>query len=76
MAEVRIEIEDRKLKELGIDQESSYAPLRFSESQFIGYWFDGDGGSIHFYVGSQDFLCKNTQKNIDLFEKILLRNNA
>lgn len=76
MAKVDIEIEDKKLSELGIEQKPTYTPFYFSESHFIGYWFDGGGEVIHFYIGAQDFLCKKIQDNIDLFEAILYRNNA
>lgn len=71
MREVKIEIEDLKLSELGIDQETKYTPFRFNELHFIGYWFDNDGKSIHFYLGAQQYLCRNCQKNIDIFESIL-----
>ena len=69
MKEIKIEIENIKLAEMGIDQPIEYRPLRFMESQFVGYWISEF--SIVFYIGSQTFNCKNCQKNIDLFESIL-----
>ena len=75
MREVKIEIVDIKLDDLGIEQEPRYAPFRFNESQFIGYWISNstkdDSTVIVFYLGSQTFNCKNCQKNIDIFESIL-----
>lgn len=75
MKEVEIEIVDIKLDELGIDQEPRYAPFRFMESQFIGYWISrstkDDPSVIVFYTGAQTFNCKNIRKNIEIFESIL-----
>jgi hypothetical protein len=76
MKQVNIEIEDKELAELGVDQEVRYAPFRFNDSQFIGYWISHYTDEtklpvIFFYVGSQTFNCRATQKNIDIFESIL-----
>ena len=70
MKEVRIEIEDTELANLGVDQEVRYTPYRFPESKFSGYWISEKDNHIVFYVGTQTFNCKNIQKNIDIFESI------
>jgi hypothetical protein len=75
MKEVFIEIEDRKLNELGVAQNPDYTLFRFKESHFVGYWqstnsVSGDSVLV-FYVGSETFNCRNTQKNRDIFESIL-----
>jgi len=70
MKEVQIQLENTKLAELGLGSEITYAPLRFNEAHFIGYWINSDGDTITFYLGSQSFLCANTQKNIIIFETI------
>jgi hypothetical protein len=71
MKEVRIELMNTDLEEMGIDQPSKYTPLKFNESHFIGYWISSEGATLTFYVGAQTFMCRNCQKNIDLFESIL-----
>jgi len=71
MKEVKIEIVNTELQDLGVDQESTYTPLRFAESHFIGYWISNEGESLTFYLGVQSFLCRNCQKNIEIFESIL-----
>lgn len=77
MVEIKIQVENTSLSDLtGGEPEMWYAPLRFNESQFIGYWISNQGTTLSFYLGSQCFLCKNCQKNIDIFEEILNRNNA
>lgn len=76
MKEVKIQVENTELSDLYGREEYWYMPLRFNESQFIGYWISNQGTTLSFYLGSQCFLCKNCQKNIDLFESILNGNNA
>jgi hypothetical protein len=71
MKEVRIAIVNTELAELGIDQEDTYVPLRFKESQFIGYWVSNEGESLTFYIGPQSFQCKNTKYNVELFESLM-----
>ena len=72
MKEVKIQVYNSHLEDdLGIEQETRYVPLRFNESHFIGYWISNQGETLSFYIGSECFLCKNCQKNIDLFEEIL-----
>lgn len=71
MKEIRIEIVNTHLEEMGCDQPIRYATLRFNESHFIGYWISNEGENLTFYLGSQSFICKNSQKNIDIFESIL-----
>jgi hypothetical protein len=69
MKEIQIQIERSDLKELGIDQEASYIPLRFKESAFYGY-FCGEE-LITVYIGSESFLCLKAKKNIELFDSLL-----
>ena len=71
MKEVKIEITNPELENLGLEPEIRYAALRFNESQFIGYWISNNETTISFYIGSQCFLCKNCEKNINIFESIL-----
>lgn len=75
MKEVRIEIENTDLRELGVDQPEQYAPFRFKESHFNGYWITKNDETqiekIIFYVGGITFMCKYCKKNIDIFESIL-----
>ena len=72
MKEVKIQVENTTLSDL-IDSEPEmwYTPLKFNESHFIGYWVSNKGETLSFYLSSQCFLCKNCQKNIDIFESIL-----
>jgi hypothetical protein len=75
MKEVYIEIENKQLAELGVDQPAKYKAFRFNESHFLGYWISHDiercEDIIVFYVGAQTFNCKCSQRNITLFESIL-----
>jgi hypothetical protein len=71
MKEVKIEIVDTGLEDMGVEQPTRYASLRFNESHFIGYWIPDHRETISFYLGSQSFVCKNTQYNVELFESIL-----
>jgi hypothetical protein len=71
MKEVQIAIVNTQMANLGIEQEDTFVPLRFKESQFIGYWMSDKGESLTFYLGPQSFVCQNTQKNVELFESIL-----
>ena len=72
MKEVKIQIENvYEADLLGKEPEIRYTPLRFNEDQFIGYWISNNETTLSFYIGSQCFLCKNCQKNIELFESIL-----
>ena len=71
MKEIQIAIVNTQLADLGVDQEDTYVPLRFKESQFIGYWISNEGESLTFYLGTQSFICKNSRKNVELFESIL-----
>ena len=69
MKEIRIEIENIKLADLGIDQPIEYRTFRFKESQLVGYWISKE--AIVFYIGAQTFNCKICQENIDLLDSIL-----
>lgn len=75
MKEVKIEIERTDLADMDIEQPIAYAPFRFKESAFIGYWISKNAvsgrESVIFYVGSQTFVCKNTAYNVELFESML-----
>lgn len=71
MREVKIQVENTQLIELGLKSDITYTRLRFNEDQFIGYWKDSAGDTISFYIGSQCFICNNCQENIDIFESIL-----
>lgn len=75
MIEIKIEIENIKLAEMGVDQPIRYRPFRFNKDHFIGYWISVNDETfietIIFYVGSQTFNCKCCQKYIDLFDSIL-----
>lgn len=71
MKEVQIQLENTKLADFGLGSEVTYAPLRFNESHFIGYWINSDGDTITFYLGYQSFLCANTTYNVFIFESIL-----
>lgn len=75
MVEIKIEIENIKLSEMGVDQPIRYRSFRFKEDKFLGYWISVNDETfvqtIIFYVGSQTFNCKHCQKNIDIFESIL-----
>ena len=74
MKEVKIQIENvYEADLLGIEPEVRYTPLRFNEDQFIGYWISNNETTLSFYIGNQCFLCKNCQKNIDIFESILTK---
>jgi hypothetical protein len=73
MKEVKIEIVNTQLEDLGVDQPTTYTPLWFNESHFIGYWISNEGETLTFYLGPQAFICRNCQKNIDLFNSILCR---
>ena len=59
------------LEGLGIDQEGIYLPLYFPKSSFHGYWLDSESKQITFYVGPETFICRNCQKNIELFNSML-----
>ena len=72
MKEVKIEIENTELAELGVDQPIMYTTLRFCEAHFLGYFVQiTDPTVISFYLGSQVFVCKNTVYNVQLFESIM-----
>lgn len=75
MKEVNIEIERVDLLELGVEQPTRYAPFRFNEAYFAGYWISQNDithvETIVFYVANQVFNCKYCKKNIDIFESIL-----
>lgn len=71
MKQVMIEIVNPKMEEMGIEQETQYAPLRFRDDKFMGYFYSVDNTQITFYVGSESFICKNCKKNIDIFESLL-----
>jgi hypothetical protein len=66
MAQIKIQIEDRKLQEMDIPQEIDHAVLRFKESSLTGYWIStsisNDEKVIIFYVGSEKFLCDYSEK--------------
>lgn len=66
---VKIEIENTKLAELGIDQPIEYRELYFNSDHFVGYWVSDK--NIVFYVGTQTFNCKLCELNVDKFEAIL-----
>jgi hypothetical protein len=68
---VRIRILNKQACDLDLKQEADFTPFFFNEKQFTGYWIDGGREVIHFYVGGIDFTCRNTQKNIELFDEIL-----
>jgi hypothetical protein len=76
MKEVKIQIENAQLADLGLEPEMRYTPFRFNENLFIGYWISNNDTTISFYIGDQCFLCRNCQKNIDIFESILNPNGA
>jgi len=69
MKEIFIQIERTDLKELGIDQEPGYIPLRFKDSAFYGYFLGEE--LITVYIGAESFLCDKTKKNIELFDSLL-----
>ncbi len=71
MKVIEIQIEDVKLANLGIDAEPRYAPFTFNEAQFLGYWFDKGGETVHVYIGAHDFICENSEANIKLFKSML-----
>jgi hypothetical protein len=71
MKEVKIQIVDVDLDEMGVKQDPKYTPLRFPDSAFYGYWVGEGGIDITFYVGNSTFICRNCKKNIDIFESIL-----
>jgi len=71
MAEVKIEVVNTDLEEMGVDQNPSYIPFRFNGSHFIGYWVDTTGATITFYVGDTSFVCRNNPKNVTLFESLI-----
>jgi hypothetical protein len=54
-----------------IETEARYAEFKFNEKLFTGYWISNNETTLTFYVGNDCFLCKNCQKNIDLFDLIL-----
>jgi len=68
---INILIVDASLEDMGLDQEGSYMPLYFPKSSFHGYWLSSSSDQITFYVGSETFICRNCQKNIDLFNSML-----
>lgn len=77
MKEVQIQLENGKLIDLGLESEVTYAPLRFNESHFVGYWINSDDNTIIFYLtGGKPFLCANNSENIAIFETILNGNNG
>ena len=59
------------LEDMAIAQEGTYLPLYFPKSSFHGYWLDSSSDQITSYVGSETFICRNCQKNIDLFNSML-----
>jgi hypothetical protein len=72
MKEVKIQVENTSISDLtGGEPEMWYAPLRFNEAHFLGYWVSNKGTTLSFYLGCQCFLCKNTTYNVELFESIL-----
>ena len=62
MTEIKIEVINTQLEDLGVDQSPSYIPFRFRESQFIGYWVDSLAQNITFYIGGASFVCRNNKK--------------
>jgi len=71
MREVKIQIYNQELEDLGIEQETRYTTLRFNEKWFIGYWISNNGETLSFYLGDQCFIAKNCDKNINMFEELL-----
>ena len=72
MRKINVQLENCKLADLGIDQTPTYTELRFNEAHFVGYWLSIENEDIiTFYLGPQSFICKKSQKNIQLFESIL-----
>jgi hypothetical protein len=71
MTEIKIEVMNTQLEELGLDQSPTYIPFRFKDSAFVGYWTDSLSQNITFYVGDGSFVCRNNKKNIDIFESLL-----
>lgn len=69
MKEIKIEIENIKLSDMGINQPIEYRTLRFNESKLVGYWISKE--AIVVYIGVQTFNCKICQENIDLLDSIL-----
>jgi hypothetical protein len=71
MTEIKIEIINTQLEELGVDQSATYIPFRFKDSAFVGYWTDSESQNITFYVGYCSFVCRNTKRNLEIFESLL-----
>jgi hypothetical protein len=71
MAEIQIQIVDSKLQEMEIEQEPTYATLYFAEHLFAAYWRCSDLKTITFYVGGTSYLCRNTPKNVEIFDNII-----
>lgn len=67
--ELMIEVENRKLSEMDIEQPIQYRPLRFRVRALVGYWVSTE--AIVVYVGVQTFNAKITSHNIAMLETIL-----
>jgi len=71
MTEIKIEIVNTQLDDMGIEQAPTYIPFRFRDSAFVGYWTDTLAQNITFYVGDNSFVCRNTKRNLEIFEGLL-----
>jgi hypothetical protein len=71
MKTIKIEIENKHLADLGVEQEQTYADFHFNESQLVGYWISEADNNIKFYAGIQEFICALTDKNIKILNEAL-----
>ena len=51
--------------------ETLYRPLKFKDSELIGYWVNVEEELITIYINVQEFICKWTKKNIETLDKII-----
>jgi len=71
MATIKIQIVRTDLEEYGCEQEPTYRPLKFKDSELIGYWSSDESNLMTIYIGRHEFICKWNKMNVDLLDNIL-----
>ena len=56
---------------IGKDPEQYYTPLYFRKQDFTCFWIDTEDSNIHFYVGSQEFVCEANDCNLEKCNQLL-----
>jgi len=71
MATINIQIVRTDLDGLGVEVDPTYRPLKFKDSELIGYWASPETETMTVYIKNTEFICRWTKKNVELFDKIL-----